>query len=228
MEVAATGFFATLFLFSGIWFWVIALAAFGVLVALADKEMNFWAAALTGSVLAGSLYFNQVTIDWSTVLYITVAYLFLGVIMSFIKWILYLKRRASKYVELKLSWYKKVKGANPDMPTITKTTDMRAVLEEDAFANFQAYLQQEYFINSKERRIIPAWQDKKGKLVSWALWWPAVIFWALLNDFILHAFEIIVTALREKYDAIAMKVFGNVGVGEDGDEDAYNKYDRHA
>lgn len=226
MELIA-GFLATFFIFGSFWFWILGVVAFGALVALADNEQNFWAGTVTTVFIVGTMYFNHLAVDWSTLLWVILGYLVIGVAMSFVKWILYLKRRAYKYVDLKLEFYAKNKNEykDPSLVQITKTTNMREVLNEERYAHFMKFLGREGFILNSERRIIPQWQDKKGKLVSWALWWPAVIFWAFLNDFIKGTFEAVVRELRSKYEAIAAKVFGNVGVNsDDGEEDSYSKY----
>lgn len=220
---AIGGFIGAFFLFGGFWFWVLAAVTFGVLVALADHEENFWAAALVGVFFLGLFHFNTWVINWSLVPWVVLIYLVLGVVMSFIKWIMYLKARASRYARLKLEWYD-YRKTDYNLPSIDKSTNMKEVLDSEQYLDFIKYLKHEDFITHREQRIIPQWKDKQKKLVSWALWWPAVIFWSVLNDFIINAFNNAVRAMRAWYEGIAKKVFAGVGVS-DTDENEYYKHD---
>ena len=219
---AVLGFFGAFFILGSFWFWVVFAAMFAGLVALADHEENFWAGAVVGLFILAVFQFNDLSVNWSLVPWILLGYLVLGVVMSFIKWISYLKLRADKYVSLKLNFYQRYKKQY-DLPTIVDNTNMRHELEADTYDKFVRYLKDDRFLSHKDKSIIPQWKDKVGKLVSWTLWWPAVIFWTFLNDPLRRLAVSIVTSLRGYYENIASRVFGNVGVTNEDNEDLYGR-----
>lgn len=216
MFEAIGGFIGAFFLFGGFWFWILAFTVFGGLVALSDHEENFWAGVLSVGFLLGIFHFNSLVINWSLIPWIVLIYLGLGVVMSFIKWITFLKIRASTYADYKIRWYEKYGRVN-ELPPIEKETNMKAVLDTEQYDKFARYLKEKDFLSMRNRKIIPQWQDKYKQLVSWTLWWPAVIFWSVLNDHIMGLVRTIVKSMRGWYDGIAKKVFSNVGVTSDDD-----------
>lgn len=219
MIEAILGFLGAFFVLGGFWFYILFLVYFGSIIALADHEQNAWAGIITAAFFFAILQFNPtITIDWSFVPWLIMIYAICGVVMSYIKWISYLKFRAQKYVDLKQDFRDYYNDANPDdkiLMTIDKNTSMKEVLNAQQFDNFGKWLKDEEFLSSKEKRIIPQWKDKQSQLVSWALWWPAVIFWMVANDYIVGFFQGAVRATRKYYEAVAAKIFSNSGVSVD-------------
>ncbi len=225
MWEAITGFFGAFFILGGFWFWVLFLAYFGGIVALADKELNAWAAIITAVFVFGVFQFNPLlVVNWSYVPWILLGYGLAGIMMSYIKWITYLKVRAQKYVDLKDDFREYYNGGNhmDKVPMVGKDTSMRDVLTEEQFKAFGDYLRNQRFLSHYEKRIIPQWKDKSSKLISWALWWPAVIFWTFANDYVVGFFRWAVRATRKYYEALAARIFAIVGVSqEENDEIRY-------
>ena len=215
---AFIGFFGTFFVFGNFWFWISCIAFFSGLISLSDYDQNFWASIITLGFFIGIYHFNNLIINWSLVPWAILGYLILGVMMSFIKWITYLKLRASEYANLKEEWIIFIadsyieKYGNAAYDDINKNTNLKSVLTLDEYDAFKARLKRSGFINLYETRIIPLWKDKYKKLISWALWWPAVMVWSLLNDHIRNAFSWIIKALRKWYETLAIKIFAKVGV----------------
>ena len=58
MWEAITGFFGAFFILGGFWFWVLFIAYFSSIIALADHEQNTWAAIITTVFLLGVFQFN--------------------------------------------------------------------------------------------------------------------------------------------------------------------------
>ncbi len=219
MWEAITGFFGAFFILGGFWFWVLFIAYFSSIIALADHEQNTWAAIITTVFLLGVFQFNPLlVVNWHYVPWLLLGYGLAGIMMSYIKWITYLKVRAQKYVDLKddfREYYNDNAGdADTKIPLVGKDTSMKEVLNDVQFKQFGRYLKDEGFLNHREKRIIPQWKDKSSKLISWALWWPAVIFWTFANDYVVGFFRWAVRATRKYYEALAARIFAIVGVSQ--------------
>jgi len=225
MWEAITGFFGAFFILGGFWFYVLFLAYFGGLVALADYEQNTWAAIVTAVLVFGVFQFNPLlVVNWHLVPWFLLGYAVCGIMMSYVKWIAYLKRRAQRYADLKEAFREAWNGGGgePKIHRIEKSTSMKEHLTVDQFKEFGRYLNRENFLTSKEKRIIPQWSDRYSKLVSWSLWWPAVIFWMVANDYVIGSFHWAVRKTRRYYEALAAKIFAIVGVSaEENDEIRY-------
>ncbi len=223
-------FFGAFFIFGGFWFYIACLAVFGGLVALADHEENWWAGILVAAFFTGLMYFNSMTIDWSLLPWFLFGYLILGIVMASIKWITYLKVRSMKYADLKedwVEWYNQTLREDQGQTKVTgisKTTNMKQSLSEEEYSSFVSYIKREDFINRKEEYIIPRWRDKTGKIVSWGMWWPAVIFWSFFNDYIRGAFVMVTRGMRSWYEGLARKIFANVGVSAEDNENLRNRH----
>jgi hypothetical protein len=215
-------FFATLFVFGSFWFWIVALSFFGGLIAFAENEKNFLAGILTTAFVVGIVYFNNITINWNLTLYGVLIYFAIGLIMTYIKWITMLKKRAFEYSRLKEKWAEN--HSDELQVKITDSTNMKEVLSDEQYKSFVGYLKSYNFINYDDRRVIPRVRDKKDTIISWAMWWPAVMFWSLLNDYIRGAYEHAVLAMRNWYDNIAKKIFSNVGFASGDNEDLSQRY----
>lgn len=221
---AIAAFFGVFFIFGGFWFWIAFLSVFGGLVALADHEQNFWAAVLVGIFFLGIFHYNPlIGFNWNNVPWLLLGYGVFGVCMSYVKWIMYLKKRAHWYSDLKEDWREYWRNkAGESAPVIKKNDSMKEILSETQYQSFVRFIKDEKFISHKEPRIIPPWHERKSKLVSWALWWPAVIFWSLFNDYIVGFFKWAVRRSRQIYENLARKIFAIVGVtSEENDEIRY-------
>ncbi len=221
---AIFAFFGAFFVLGGFWFWITFLSVFGGLVALADHEQNFWAAVVVGLFLLGVTHYNPTFIvNWSLVPWYLLGYGIFGVCMSYVKWIMYLKKRAGRYADLKEDWRDAYRNnTGKAAPVIKKGDSMKDVLDEEQYATFVKFIKNENFLTYKEPRIIPQWAERKSKLISWALWWPAVIFWSVFNDYIVGFFHWAIRATRKYYERLAQKIFAIVGVSsEENDEIRY-------
>jgi len=207
MLEAVSGFFGAFFILGGFWFWVVSLGVFVAIVALADNEENIWAGIVVGVFIWAIMGFNNLSINWAMVPWFILGYLVLGALMSLIKWISYVKLRADRYADLKVDW-----AQDNNIPNILRNSNMKNELSDDQYKDFRHSLERKGFISSRERTIVPQPKKMQSTIVSWVLWWPAVMFWTLLNDPLRRIGYAIVRSMKTWYEGIARKAFANVGV----------------
>src|SRR4051812_42201927 len=177
-----------------LWFWVVLVLLFCVVTTLVEVEAGAWA---TGVLLVSvfgmtKLYhvslWTIITTNPGVVATGVCTYFLCGIVWSFIKWYFFLRKRVTKYNELKTEFLEN-KGVN-------HFTSELASMFNDKLAYHQ------------EAKPVKA-SDHKSDLTRWATYWPFSMTGTLLNDFVRKAWEHIYNMLHTTYQRMADTMFAD-------------------
>jgi hypothetical protein len=196
-------FFAELFAFGGLAFWLLAIVVFGVITALVENEKGFWATvAFLGSLAGLNFLYKLPILDTIKIhpLYtasLVAAYFAIGIGWSFFKWTLFLRKGVIKYNLFKAKFL-------ADNKSETLTPELAAKLADKIDGD--SYEARLAGVSTKT----PQFGDHAGTLTRWATYWPFSMVGFCLNDIVRKAWYHIINGLQDAYQAVAKSMFKSV------------------
>jgi len=131
-------------------------------------------------------------------------YILIGLTWSFVKWWLYVSKRALKARELRMEFIKEERHrCRADDSDITLDTPVPKELLERWRNKIGGY----------GRNIIPQVHEYKNKIALWITYWPFSMVWSVMNDFIKKLAHILVLKFRAVYHAITMRAYKGTDIG---------------
>jgi hypothetical protein len=179
-------------------FWIVAIAAMFVLIALAENEHWVWATVLLVAAFFGigtlgifNLYAYTVDHPWS-LLGRAAAYVGIGCVWGAFKWWRYCKKQRGLYDEAKKDFL--------DANKATEMTPELRVLWTEKLQNSSRY--DRYHVIG-----IPEASNNKEKIMNWMYLWPFSILGTFFYDFLKEIGEAIYDWMGGIYDNIAKSVW---------------------
>lgn len=198
-------FFAGMFAFGTITFWMLILFEFCFLfycVECVRGVLGIFSVLVAAAIflfLGGIPIFSFLSelSMWSLLLYVG-GYIGIAVAYSFLKWDRYCAR-ASKKLKKALRDF-----ANQKFPPNATETDEQ--LREDVLCGRipEKHKESWYRITSCSGiSSIPIASDNKNRIVTWMMFWPWSLAWTVLRDYVLELFDTIFEYLKMVYQKIA-------------------------
>jgi hypothetical protein len=202
---------STFFAFGSLWFFI--LTAFWVVILFiwVEKEYIIWSGIITILyILFLNLTVNNSILDTIVshpvrALIIIIEYFLLGFIWFFVKWWLFVTKKAIAYKEKRYTWllsqkeYKKERGISIEgLQELTLETKVPLSMNDDWLRHY-GY-----------NRDIPKAIQHKRTISHWVLYWPISALWSLIDDFVGKVIRIIVVRIRALYEAITRNAFKNI------------------
>jgi len=215
--------FLALFIITGYMIWIVPVVFFFIVLALAENEMNVFAAVSVAIFI--TLFYNSGLIIWPdpwTIAEYFGLYFVAGSVWSIAKWWFFISERAKEFGNLKLEFIKKVndeinEGIN-ELGEVLEVSIKTTIPEqlEDFFKKFITNSLGASYRHRSESTIkelvIPLASDYKGKITTWILWWPTSLFWTILNDPLVKLANFIYDRFQGIYTRIANAAFANKGL----------------
>ena len=207
---------ALLFVFGSVGFGILSLLMFLLILALTENNHNIWAGLfiMIFAVIVNSV--NPLIMSFSiyTILISTLGYFIIGGCWSFVKWFNLVKRKLTKYSELKDEWIIIFNKSNPDnILKLNTQTNITAVLGPVAASTFEKYLVLNGYSQPHHGLdIVPLAANNKEKLVNWIIFWPTSLVWTAINEPIAKIATWMYNKFSNVYTNISRSIFGNVGV----------------
>lgn len=198
-----------LFVLFSFWWWILfVFASFLLFMALENDSFGGATAVFLGTfvlmtVFGGSDFVNFILTGWNFVL-VLLAYLVLGVIWGFIKWLLFVTKRLDEYKDLKMEWLEEQGVAETTVPDHLKEEWLSYVKK-----NFQQS-KYRYRDDFKISDIQPKASQYKLQIINWMAYWPWSLVWTLCSDVIKRVFIKIQRWCTNLMDGISNWVFKNI------------------
>jgi hypothetical protein len=209
---------AAFFVFGSLWFWVAFIALVVLICWLQEEDAAFLAGI--GVVAFTLLLHASGLVDlksWTIVTFLMnlVGFVILGVMWSFAKWWFFILRRRDSLSSIRKSFVSRL-----DIKLDNISASIEDPMPAEHKETFRNYLNEEGYWKTEHRKycsedhqtatLIPAATDHKAKIVGWMVFWPWSALWTLLNDPLRRIFNHIFKVLKETYQKISEKVFGNI------------------
>jgi hypothetical protein len=200
-----------LFAFGTLWYFILTAVWLIALLWCVEKENSIgsgiWVLVYLCFLqfLAKVSFVDQVFHRPGTSLLWILGYFVIGFVWSFVKWWIYVHKKAEKLAEMRTDFIKQRKRDRltlgyDSVTDITANTKMPES-EKEAWKSFLAF-----------KDVIPKVADKKGKISIWIMYWPVSMLWSLVNDFVKKALRIVIMKCQVIYDSIAKSAFKGMDV----------------
>lgn len=192
-------FFQAVFTLGSLWFFAVSGLWFIILIALVENEKTVTSAITTILYFLFLQFFVQVNVVKFVFehplksLIIVSSYFALGFIWSFVKWAIFVNKKAIEYKKKRMDFLEK-----NDIKLVTVDTPIPTILRE----KWQRQIGFGYEKPKLEQSI---------KTVSnWVIYWPTSLIWSLLNDFIKKTVNIVIFRIRSLYNLITANAFKSI------------------
>jgi len=137
--------------------------------------------------------------------FIVLGYLIAGFIWSFVKWWLFVNKKAIEYKEKRYEWLQEQK-AYRERRGVSLEGIGEVTLETMVPDNWKNdWLSKIGFGYGRPKAV-----KHKRTISHWILYWPVSALWSLLDDFIGKVIRIIVVKFRYIYEMITKNAFKNI------------------
>lgn len=203
---------ATFFALGSVWYFLLTAGWVVLLFYWVEKEFIF----LSGFNIVLYILFLQFIIHknvlgglfehpTSTLLFVVIYFAF-GFVWSFVKWWLFVNKKALAYKVGRMNWLQNQKKGRTRhqydskelIDEITLETTVPESLKED-WRHF----------SSCSLCLRPKAVDNKKLISHWVLYWPISALWSLLDDFVGKVMRMIIVKIRFVYDGITKNAFKN-------------------
>src|SRR4030042_506496 len=196
---------ATVFALGSVWYFLLTAGWVVLLFYWVEKEFIFW----SGFNIVLYILFLQFIIhrnvfggffDHPTrTLIILLWYIVIGFIWSFVKWWLFVNKKALAYKMKRMDWLQSQQKSRstksnmgiPGLENITLETAVPASLV-DEWKHFSGF-----GYNPRPKAL-----EHKKLISHWVVYWPISALWSLLDDFVGKMMRMIIVKIRFIYDGI--------------------------
>lgn len=203
MEILTTLFASTTFII-GAWISIAVLVAI-----LLEFELEGWATTFVSLGIAllmwnyrGDIWGLISQNPWST-LGFAAGYILIGVVWSFIKWTIYVKRTLGRIKKAKdefIAEHKEINNKNLYLFNI----DLNNLRLEDS-DGYIVHISDEDTLEYTVKKVTPIAAKKKTIITAWISYWPMSFVGTILNNPFRHFFEWLYENLSGYYDKITNK-----------------------
>lgn len=138
---------------------------------------------------------------------IVLGYIILGFVWSFIKWWLFVNRKAIQYKEKRCAWLIDRKKSYLGRMSGKSIVDIKEITLE---TKVPEDLMEDWKSSTYSVGFIPKAVEHKMTISHWVLYWPVSALWSLLDDFIGKVIRVIVVKFRYIYEMITKNAFKNI------------------
>lgn len=192
-------FLAGLLAFGTLWFWLFSFVVFCAITALVENDEGVWATIVfIGTVLSLNFLSKIPLLDYiktnpvHTLIYVGI-YFVAGIVWSFIKWGVFLKKRNLKYANFKAQY---MRANKLETLTPAQTSEFFDWLKSDYEAR-----------NSKVTADAPEPSDHKSDITRWSCYWPFSFVGTMLNDVVRRSWDFIYEMLQSTYQRMSYAIF---------------------
>lgn len=198
-------FFHTLFASAAI-LWGTLIGLVLVIAILLENEKEGWATTIVSISLALAFWLNKDSImsfvsqNPSQLIGFVLSYILVGVVWSFIKWQLYVRKAFKPLKELKAEFIAKHKVLNEaTLPKLNAMINSARILKPNGY---EVSASEKTPFEDTVNNITPLASKKKSVITSWISYWPISLSATLLNNPFRHFFEWLYENLSGLYDRI--------------------------
>lgn len=180
-------------------FWYIPFAVEAlVLLVLIAMEMGGWATTtMLATIVVMHMFgfvnvFGTITSHYQTFLIGVPIYIAVGVIWSFVKWIVFVYNRKEEYERAKEAYFER----NPNHEHC------------DWVEYVKNSRQNNYALNNITKP--PQASQYKSKITTWMFYWPWSMLSTLFSDFIRRLYTFIYSRIKEVYQKISDKIYSDI------------------
>lgn len=202
---------ATFFAIGSMWYFILTTFWVITLFIWVEKEFVVWSGIniilyllFLNFILKKNVFEYIASHPVKTLIFIFI-YLIIGFLWSFVKWWLFVNKKAIAYKEKRCAWLLSLKESSDrkkisidGLTEITLETTVPDNLIEDWHRNY-----------GYEKNIPKAIQHKKT-ISHWVLYWPISALWSLIDDFVGKVVRVIVVKFRIIYEAITKNAFRGI------------------
>jgi len=202
-------FLAAMFVFGGLWFWVVVLAWFGSLMWVSETESNVVGTIVTVLLAWGFLSYNDFNVSVAAIIITILTYVATGAVWSVVKWMSFVRKHVAKFVTFKREWIRSNKRKYPALANASVETDFATLNDniDDINRAFIADCREHFRYESRSGDIIPTPATNKNRITTWIIWWPASMIWTLIDDPFMRLVNWVIDELGNLYTNIAQHAF---------------------
>jgi hypothetical protein len=198
--------------FGSVWSIILTTLWIIILFYWVEKEFIVWSGInillyilFLNFTIKNNIFDGVVSHPVRTLIFILV-YIIIGFLWSFVKWWLFVNKKAIAYKEKRCAWLlsrkedlgKRYSDAGGP-PEITLDTNVPYNMQDDWLRHY----------GYGNREIPKAIQHKKT-ISHWVLYWPISAIWSLIDDFVGKVLRIIIVRFRIIYEAITKNAFRGI------------------
>jgi len=201
----------TFFAFGSIWFFLFS----GLWVVLLFYWVEHQHIVLSGLNIALYILFLNFIVKKDVIssfmdhpgrsLIIILVYLVAGFIWSFIKWWLFVNKKAISYKEKRYEWLQKQRGIREK-----RDISVEGLESIDLETPVPERFREDWLRSTGVLYEKPKVTEYKIGISHWVLYWPVSAIWALLDDFVSKVIQVIVVKIRVVYEKITSNAFKNI------------------
>jgi len=181
----------TLLVFGDLFFWLVALIAFGVITACVENEKGFGATVVLFVTVVSFTLFTDFNIfatlaalDYWYLAILILGYFIVGTGWCVFKWYLFLIDRKEEAENIKEN---------------SKNIDPKDI---------KNYIKQHH--EYKAREFPPQVSHHKDDILLWGCYWPFSLVWTVLGDFLIRIWNRIYTLIKNFLQNMSNRIFKNV------------------
>jgi len=239
-------FLIATFALGTIWWYVVTILFFLAMFTCVEKENNFFSGLWLVLYLAflqfivKTDFLGSIQHDPVRVLLYVLGYLAVGFLWSFVKWWLFVSKKAEEhaasYKEARRYFLTRMKETCSAWLTRVGDDPSYAQSRMDDIEKYKKYLPvlnalgkitvdtqvpdilQDAWKDDHTAEKIPKVSKHKGKVAMWVVYWPISLIWSLINDFVKKFVKTMIEQFKVIYDNITKLAYRNI----EGVEDAFD------
>jgi hypothetical protein len=205
--------FMEIFMFGTVWYFLVTAAWMVAILWCVEKESplgsGIWLILYLCFLqfLAKVNFFDQIIHHPASSALWVLGYFIAGFLWSFVKWWLYVHKKAEKFSEARCQFlkdhqnsYNRKSVSHSELKEITLDTKVPESLMDEWKNHIKLY------------GTVPKVRENKGKISMWVTYWPASMVWSVVNDFVKKFIRAIVMKCRKIYEGITKSAFKGLDV----------------
>lgn len=220
-----------------IWWYIVTITFFVIMFTCVEKENSFFSALWLILYLAflqfivKADFLGSITHNPIKVLLYVLGYLVIGFLWSFVKWWLYVDKKADQLKKNRAKYLSNQKQSLTNYVTtwserIGSGSGFRASQTEDLektkklldAVNDLGTITEDTPVpdalradwKSSSGYEIPKATEHKSKISIWVVYWPVSLVWSLVNDFVKKFIRTLITQFRVVYDNITKMAYHKI------------------
>lgn len=210
-----------IFVFLGLYFWLLVAAASGVIFYCLDNEKGIFATVTAIVAVAAMVVFGDgrlpsyVMEHPGHLIGFILAYFAAGGLWSLAKWYLFASKKRDAYDDVKRKFLLERGVQTADVPEQHKADFRDHLLGNSDWSDTVKVLEKKpdgttTRVTKSVVKIKPIAWEHKTRIITWMTYWPWSLLWSLLDDIVRNVFRRIQRSLENLMDYIASLVFRGV------------------